>query len=622
MPPRTLPPTKKVKTFVLDHLVKDRAQMSSAKEFFDTEGILIFDLGCRIVPKVIVYHFLQYIFDHLPYKKEFRLQLKSEAGKLLHIDNKKDWPELVDALLAPSFSKENRDRMRKWGIPHTDFGASCEVGSFWNPTLMELRQDEDIHKLAEYLMSRDSDSNGDKPRLVSDLNRSINVLPGAGKAEFLHTDGSPFDLPASNACAEEPRKGVSGKVVYAGSQTFSYVPGSHTPEFFAEFTSKYERPEKHVPMYPIREDADPMNLFGKQVTVEVPPGFMIFWAQNVHGVLSRPNSVGIGFGGYLGFMPCLSAQQCAERYQDYLKGTKPKLWPSGGKIHGLPLKCQNFPKMMMLAFGNRLTPEATAQYLTTRETKTKPPKTVQHLNHWGFREGFYRPHEMFEITEQGKYILGFEQWPEQLVQPAGGSRALGGASQKRPLLLVKPVGGSRALGGASQKRPFPHEAGSASGSGAKKAAGASKQVPGASSSRDNAIIIISSDDEADDGLDGDDDADDGLDGDDDADDDDADDDDADKTESDDDQTTCTKSLECYDAACRAWISYVADQFADWQAGEFPYLALHNLSPVAAEKLKLCNVGKFWELAKIVNDGWDEENTGTMEAWSAKFASLL
>jgi hypothetical protein len=206
---------------------------------------------------------------------------------------------------------------------------------------------------------------------------------------------------------------------------------------------------------------DTMDLFDKQVSVKVPPGHMIFWAENVHGVLPNPSDDAIKFGAYLGYHEPLPAEQCQKRYEHYLAGTKPKFWPSGGKIHGLPEKCLNFPEMMMAAFGSKLTPEAAAKYLVKRETKTKPPKLVDHLNHWGMPPGFYKP---AELTQQGKYILGFEQWPEQLAAQATGSQALGRAASN--------------AGSASRKRPLHSHASSSSGGAAKKAQGASGSAVG------------------------------------------------------------------------------------------------------------------------------------------------
>jgi len=210
---------------------------------------------------------------------------------------KADRREFIDAVVGPLPTARRKKFEAGWPL-HRGFGACCDPAAFHLEGVWNIRQDPDLYKIASHI--------SDEKRLWTDINRSIQKLPGQGDNEFLHFDFNPF-APASSQEDATP-KGLCGKVCYTSSR-FVYVPGTHSKAFLRDFVGKY------APHYPnvkpsdkkfglSQDKPDPLDLVAQKQCVRIPAGCLIIWHPCLlHGQMKTPNQDPVEYGSYVGFFP-------------------------------------------------------------------------------------------------------------------------------------------------------------------------------------------------------------------------------------------------------------------------------------------------------------------------------
>ena len=263
------------------------------------------------------------------------------GGKLLRPDD----PGFLEVVTAPLSVKQRREFSDKWTF-HRGFGACCDDAVFHLPGVCAIREDPKLYALAARVMGNQE--------LWVGINRSIQKLPGEGEDEFIHVDANPL-FPDRERASQ-----MCGKVLYTPARVV-LVPGTHTDAFRAEFKSKYE---KHYPAISAkaakfaigRDKPDPLGIVEKAVQIPIRAGCAVFWHEWLfHGMAKTPLNEPTEYGTYLGYFESGSRAgyvgKCGvvereDRVASYTLGRAPKLWPSLDRIHFVPYRFTNFPKIL------------------------------------------------------------------------------------------------------------------------------------------------------------------------------------------------------------------------------------------------------------------------------------
>jgi hypothetical protein len=155
---------------------------------------------------------------------------------------------------------------------------------------------------------------------------------------------------------------------------------------------------------------DPLGLFDRQRSYEVPPGCVIFWHPKLlHGQTKTPRDAPIEYGCYLGYFPAHSRnayeEKCGRdelenRIDSYYKGVAPQLWPSMDKIHYYPKRFMNFPKLLQ-GYIDKMPPGHPSIQTRTTGNGQVVPHLVPILN---------RDYVPQELSELGRKLLGLDPW--------------------------------------------------------------------------------------------------------------------------------------------------------------------------------------------------------------------
>ena len=263
------------------------------------------------------------------------------GGKLLRPDD----PGFLEVVTSQLSVKQRKEFSDKWTL-HRGFGACCDDAVFHLPGVCAIREDPKLYALAARVMRTEE--------LWVGVNRSIHKLPGEGENEFIHVDANPL-FPDREKASQ-----MCGKVLYTPARVV-LVPGTHTDAFRAEFKSAYA---EHYPNYNAkaakfaisREKPDPLGIAGKAVQIPIRAGCAVFWHEWLfHGMAKTPLNEPTEYGTYLGYFENGSREQyerkCGvvereDRVASYTLGRAPRLWPSLDRIHFVPYRFTNFPKIL------------------------------------------------------------------------------------------------------------------------------------------------------------------------------------------------------------------------------------------------------------------------------------
>ena len=355
---------------------------------------------------------------------------------------------------APIPAAELRALEDGWCL-HRGFGACCDSAAFHLPGVWtRVRQHPALYRIAALLMGQTA--------LWVDINRcgvligsprqsacrSIQKLPKQGEKEFLHWDLNPFatgraeGADAEGAAGEADRQlpnGLAGKVCYTRSQ-FVCVLGSHTWEFHENFQEMYKEFYPDVKPTATKfgldpKKGDPLGLFDRQRSYEVPPGCVIFWHPKLlHGQTKTPRDAPIEYGCYLGYFPAHSrdeykekcgSEELHDRIRSYCDGVAPHLWPSTDKICFYPKRFMNFPKILQ-GYVDKMPPGHPS--IQTRTTGNG--QVVPHLV--PIIDSDYVPPELSEL---GRKLLGLDLWDPRDVRdvPAAPAAPPAIGAMRRPV---------------------------------------------------------------------------------------------------------------------------------------------------------------------------------------------
>ena len=253
----------------------------------------------------------------------------------------------LEAVTAPLSVKQRKEFARAWPM-HRGFGACCDDSNFHLRGVWAIRENPSLFELAARIAGTEE--------LWVDVNRSIQKLPGEGEHEFLHWDANPFGHEEESAQVPQ----VCGKVCYTPARVV-LVPGTHTAEFRAEFTALYAAQyaslsPKAAKVAIARDKPDPLKLAERAMQIPIGAGRAVFWSKwLLHGMAKTPLNEPTEYGTYLGYFArgaraeyerkC-GVDERADRVESYALGRAPKLWPSFDRIHFVPKRFANFPKIL------------------------------------------------------------------------------------------------------------------------------------------------------------------------------------------------------------------------------------------------------------------------------------
>jgi hypothetical protein len=232
---------------------------------------------------------------------EYRITVHGADGRVLDVDNPKDHAEFLSAVIGPLPASRRKEFEAGWPL-HRGFGACCDPAVFHLEGVWNIRQDPALYELASTICG--------ETRLWTDINRSIQKLPGQGDNEFLHFDFNPFAaarLQESDNDDAAP-KGLCGKVCYTPSR-FVYVPATHSHGFLQDFVREYAqhypnvRP-KDTKFGLLQDKPDPLNLVARKRCIPIPSGCLVLWHPRLlHGQMKTPLGDPVEYGNYIGFFP-------------------------------------------------------------------------------------------------------------------------------------------------------------------------------------------------------------------------------------------------------------------------------------------------------------------------------
>jgi hypothetical protein len=204
---------------------------------------------------------------------------------------------------TPQNRKVHKNMHDHWTM-HRHFGANSDPDVFHLPGVWAIRQKESLVRAAKLITGLD--------KVMVDINRCIQKIPGEGDNEFLHWDTDVGKR--MNDSERDQFKSMQGKAMFSDSQ-FVGVPGSHTPEFFVKFKDTYPVtyaaewkktaiiPKWDVAVTPKNGEGGDADVRHLKMTFKIPAGCMIAWSDRLmHGHSKAPNDGAVEWGMYLGYM--------------------------------------------------------------------------------------------------------------------------------------------------------------------------------------------------------------------------------------------------------------------------------------------------------------------------------
>lgn len=298
------------------------------------------------------------IFGNIVQKQPWAetIKLYGADGSELDYRNPAHRQELLAILANPLSVKMRKYFKARWTM-HAEFGACCDPNAFNLDIAWAIREDPFVYEILCDLFGK---SVVDKC-VVTTHERVKQQLPGNGQTTLAHFDLDLKELHEQMDQGEFELYIIQGKATGLSESTFKCLPGSHTLAFHEEMREKYKQ---HYPMnrksdkFGLRKDLpDPMNLLTSMVEFKMGPGeWLIFDSRLLHGHAKLGIQKPISFGLYLGGI-LLSAKRAAKylkkagitEERDHLEswkcGKQVTLWPSFDRVHEVPLKYKNFPKV-------------------------------------------------------------------------------------------------------------------------------------------------------------------------------------------------------------------------------------------------------------------------------------
>jgi hypothetical protein len=404
--------------------ILDVTQRGAAKERFDRDGVVVMRLLSEEECARSIFEIWDTVITKQPWKPGIRLELPGGPGGALATE---DLAAFARAVTGP-FTPQRRKQLECGWPFHSGFGAPCDDNAFHLRGSWEVRQNPKLYGLAAALTGTTD--------LWVDINRPIAKLPGKGEEELLHWDLNPFAAAAGAAAAAASPTQIGGKVCYTDA-SFICVPGTHRPEFLSEFARIYApiyprvTARSNVPKFGLDQTKDPLGLFARCVTIDVPAGCVVLWSTRLlHGTVASPKDGPAQYGAYVGFFEAVrgaggagkgpsgrpeyrakcGVDELDDRLASYVEDRAPLLWPSFDKIHFYPKRFQNFPNILQ-GYINKM--PLGHESITTRMTKgapSKPPRQVPHITPWpkSAPKGAWAP---FALSPLGRKLLGTDPWP-------------------------------------------------------------------------------------------------------------------------------------------------------------------------------------------------------------------
>jgi len=386
-----------------------RQNLKAARAYYRANGLVkIAFLSAKQCDKLVVEQWKK-VISRQHWTPEYKIKVISKQdGRELDVNNKDDRKEFLAAVIGPLSPGDRKGLERGWPL-HRGFGACCDPAVFHLRKVWELRQDPRIYEFAVAFTG--------VKWLWSDVNRSIQKLPGQGDNEFLHWDFNPFFQDEEDINAQDQQ--VCGKMCYTTSR-FICVLGSHTQEFIAEMVEEYGPHYPHVKSTDKKfglsqEKPDPMKLIERKEEIPVGAGEMVIWHPRLlHGQMKTPIGDPVEYGNYLGFFPApegsrekyketCGVDELEDRLRSYKEGNAPLLWPSFDKVQFYPKKFNNFPHLMM-AYVNKL-PAGDPMIMDGFTAKGVPKKYLVPIP-----QVDYKPPRLSKL---GKKLLGLRAWKKK-----------------------------------------------------------------------------------------------------------------------------------------------------------------------------------------------------------------
>ena len=253
----------------------------------------------------------------------------------------------------------------------------------------------------------------DNAKLWFDINRCIFKLPGEGEDEFIHLDLNPFNGYKQSAA-------LCGKVAIT-KMWLLCAPGTHTEAFHARFRAAYgalyPNAKKGAKFALDPAKPDPEGIERRCVALEIPAGCVVFWDERLfHGVRKSPIDSHIQMGMYLGYMPAVDRpeylakagiSELEDRRRSYAHCLAITLYPSLDRVHYLPKKFLNFPRIMA-CYARKIPTGHPA--VTSRIMKSG--RRVVHVvqTSGGARLSMAAPYTPYPFSALGRKLLGLDSW--------------------------------------------------------------------------------------------------------------------------------------------------------------------------------------------------------------------
>ena len=315
---------------------------------------------------------------------EYLTTLPRVPGKEINITN-----------LDESLSKNRvKELIKVWPL-HKQFGAPVELDIFHLKISWLIRQNPNLYNLYSHLLNTDD--------ILANIDRISMKLPGSGETEFIHIDRDP-NYWTPNAPFQS--------MMFFSESSFYCIPGSHTEDFHREVVEQYgiSKKDKPRPMTMIDKtrDKDLMNLESKIQRIQVGPGDLLIWSENLWHA-SRPNmSDKIRLALYFGYTRRHESPNTRdERLASFLSGDHPPFYPSGGRIHLVPRNYNSFP------YSKPGKPSLMQRYLDILPTEywgekliKKTGKLVYWLDNEKYTSKIVKNYQPPRLSKLGEKLLG------------------------------------------------------------------------------------------------------------------------------------------------------------------------------------------------------------------------
>ena len=196
------------------------------------------------------------------------------------------------------------------------------------------------------------------------------------------------------------------------------APGTHTEAFHARFRAAYGALYPNVKAGAAKfaldpAKPDPEGIERRCVALEIPAGCVVFWDERLfHGVRKSPIDLHI----QMGYMPAVDRpeyltkagiSELEDRRRSYAHCLAITLYPSLDRVHYLPKKFLNFPRIMA-CYARKIPTGHPA--VTSRIMKSG--RRVVHVvqTSGGARLSMAAPYTPYPFSALGRKLLGLDSW--------------------------------------------------------------------------------------------------------------------------------------------------------------------------------------------------------------------